>query len=197
MNRLKLVRTIVALGLVLALAALAIPARAAAPRFGITGKITRLSLTSLMVKTSSGTITTRLTSSTVILRMEHGSLSDLKPGTFVSLSLGAGSRTVTGVSVSSRLGAFPNRGAARPRTGRPRIPRFGGQLQGGTIVSLGKGRLTVRSRQGTSTTYTLSAHATITKSIRGTLGDLRLGQTVRVGVRPGTTTAFSITIESV
>jgi hypothetical protein len=37
---------------------------------------------------------------------------------------------------------------------------------------------------------------TVTRTVADTRGDLRVGEIVRIGARPGSTIAFSVTIES-
>jgi hypothetical protein len=58
------------------------------------------------------------------------------------------------------------------------------------------GKLTLRNWQGQTATYTLSPNVTVTKTVRGQLSDLAIGQTVRIAVRPGSTTALAVTIGS-
>ncbi|MBV9279125.1 MAG: hypothetical protein JOZ41_03500, partial [Chloroflexi bacterium] len=58
------------------------------------------------------------------------------------------------------------------------------------------GRITLRTVQGTTASYALSKNVTVTRTVADTRGDLRVGETVRIGARPGSTTAFSVTIES-
>ena len=70
-----------------------------------------------------------------------------------------------------------------------------GLHRGGKIVSAGNGQLVLSTRQG-QTTYTLGQNVTVTKTVRGQLSDLAVGQTVRVAVRSGGTTAFAVVIEN-
>lgn len=169
------------------------------PRGGIVGKITKLSSSSLQVKTTNGTVTEKLTSSTVFSEVTRDKLSDVSKGTFVTMTLGAGN-TVATVSIGSRFGGF-RPGGFRPGGTRPSGARrppgsFAGRFMGGQVVSVGKGKLTLRNFLGKSTTYTLSKNVVVTKSVRTTRSALKVGETVRVAAAPGTSIAFAVTIES-
>jgi RNase P/RNase MRP subunit p29 len=190
----------VALGLLLALTlSAAVSTFAQAPPRGLAGKITELGMNSLVVKTSSSSVTVKLTSSTIYSRMTRAALSNVTKGTFVTLTLASGGKTVSTISVGSRFGGFRRPTGARPvrtpGTGR-RFGRPGGTFSGGQVVSVGNGHLTIRSFNGTSRTYTLAKNVTVTKSVRVTRSALHLGETVRVARAPGSTTAFAITIEA-
>jgi hypothetical protein len=192
--------SVAALGLSLAVSVSAVGSTfAAAPPRGVVGKITELSLTSLVVKTSTRSDTVKLTGSTIYSRVTRSALSSVTKGTFVTLTLASGSKSVSTISIGSRFGGFRRPTGARPRrtpgTGR-RFGRPGGLFTGGQVVSLGNGRLTVRSFNGKSTTYTLARNVTVTKSVRVARSALHLGETVRVATAPGSTTAFAITIEA-
>jgi hypothetical protein len=168
------------------------------PRFGgVQGKISKLSLTSITIKTSSSTVTDKLTHSTVVSTLTRGSLSDLKTGTFVRLTL-ASNKDVSTVNIGGGFGGFPRGTFPRPRriptANRPRRPS--GLFTGGQIVSLKSGKISVRSFRGTTQIYALAKKVTVTKSVRGSIKNLRLGETVRVSAAPGSKTAFAITIVS-
>jgi hypothetical protein len=184
----------------LAVSAAALPTFAAGGAHGIAGKITNVSSTSLQVQTASGAVTEQLTSSTRIMKEAKGSLGDLTPGAYARVTLAAGTATVTAVHLESKVGT-----AGQPRTGtRPRNGSNGstttkpktGLHHGGQIVSAANGQLTLRNRQGQTTTYKLGASVSVTKTVSGQLSDLSVGEAVRVVARPGSTTAIAVIIES-
>jgi hypothetical protein len=54
----------------------------------------------------------------------------------------------------------------------------------------------LRTAQGTTASCTLSKNVMVTKTLAATRKDLHVGEAVRIGAPPGSTTAFSVTIES-
>jgi hypothetical protein len=181
----------------------AIPSFASGQGRGIAGKITQVTTTSLQVQTTAGSVTEQLTRSTRVVKLTRGSLSDLTPGTFASVTLASGTDTITTIHLASKGGM-----AGHPRTGNhPAHPNHGtnggtqskpkSKLHGrGQIVSVADGELTLRNRQGQTTTYTLSQNVAVTKTVPGQLSDLAVGETVRIAARPGSTTALAVIIES-
>jgi hypothetical protein len=162
----------------------------------VVGKITKLSLTSITVHASSGNVTDTLTNSTVVMTQTKGTRSDLKAGTFVRLTVGS-KNTVTAISLSGGFRAFPGRTGARPRrtpTANRPAGAFGA-FRGGSVVSLKNKSLSVRTFAGKTTTYTLASNVAITKSVRGSISNLRVGETVRLATAPGSKTVFAVTIE--
>lgn len=206
MNRRMRVGAIAGMSLALAAATVA-PAFAHGQGHGVTGKITQLNGTSLQVQTASGTVTEQLTTTTVVFKETKGTVADLTPGAFASVTLASGTTTVTAVHVESRNAGSSTRpvktGQKGTKTGTaPKTKPAGtttrihtGMHRGGQIVGVANGQLTLRDRQG-QTTYTLGQNVTVTKTVRGQLSDLAVGETVRVAARPGATTAFAVTIES-
>lgn len=198
------------LSLALAVATVA-PAFAHGQGHGVSGKITQLSGTSLQVQTASGPVTEQVTTSTLVFKESKGTLADLTPGTFVSVTLASGTTTVTAVHLESRAGTStrpagtghkgtktgtaPKTKPARPAGAKPTTGTHVGLHRGGQIVSFANGQLTLQTRQD-QTTYTVGQTVTVTKTVRGQLSDLAVGETVHVAARPGTTTAFAVTIES-
>jgi len=217
MSRMRCRGAIAGLSLALAMATTSLPTFAHGQGHGVAGKITNVSATSaatsVTVQTSTGAVTEQLTSSTIVVKVTRGTLADLTPGAFAQVTLASGSNTVTAIHVESKTavtthtpragtkpatGTIPKPHATKPKTGTtaPKAPRVNAGLhRGGQIVSAGNGSLTLSTRQG-QTTYTLGQNVTVTKTVRGALSDLQIGQTVRIAVRPGSTTAFAVTIES-
>jgi hypothetical protein len=66
----------------------------------------------------------------------------------------------------------------------------------GQIVSVANGQLSLKDRQGQTTTYTLGQNVSVTKTVPGQLSDLAIGETVRIAARTGSSTALAVTIES-
>jgi hypothetical protein len=205
MSRRPLVGATTGLSLLLALATAASPAFAHGQGHGVAGKITGVSSTSVTVQTQSGSVTEQLSSSTRVMKVTRGSLSDLAPGTFAQVTFASGTTTVTAIHIESKpvssghptrtgsthpsrpVGTSPTKGTRKPKNG---------SFEGGQVVSAGNGKLTLRNRRGQTATYTLSPNVTVFKTVHGQLSDLTVGQTVRIAVRRGSTTAFAVTIES-
>lgn len=205
MSRRTLVSATTGLSLLLTLALGASPTFAHGQGHGVAGKITSVSSTSVTVQTQSGSVTEQLTSSTRVMKVTRGSLSDLAPGTFAEVTFASGTTTVIAIHIESKpvwSGRPTRAGSAHPAHPAGTSPRKGtrkpknGSFEGGQIVSAGNGKLTLRNRQGQTAPYTLSPNVTVLKTVRGQLSDLAVGQTVRIAVRPGGTTAFAVTIES-
>jgi len=203
MNRRTLVGATTGLSLLLTLAIGASPTFAQRQGHGVAGKITSVSSTSVTVQTQSGSVTEQLTSSTRVTKVTHGSLSDLAPGTFAQVTFASGTTTVAAIQIESKpvSSGHPTKTGSHPSHPAGTTPRKGtrkpknGSFEGGQVVSAGNGKLTLRNRQGQTATYTLSPNVTVLKTVRGQLSDLAIGQTVRIAVRPGSTTAFAVTIE--
>jgi hypothetical protein len=207
------------LSLALALAVPAVPSFAHGFGHGLAGKITQVSATSVTIQTSTGTVTEGLNSSTVVTKTATGSLSDLTKGTFVSVTLASGTTTVTAVHVAGKVGAtthVPKAGtppasgtAGTRRTHTPRSTSGSTTSKpttttnpkahlfaGGQVVSATGGKLVLQAWNGQQTTYTLGQNVTITKTVSGTLSDLHQGETVRLEVHRGSTTASEVAIVS-
>jgi hypothetical protein len=203
MSRKELVGAVAGLSLGLIVTTTAIPTFASGHGHGIAGKITRMSGTSVQVQTTAGLVTEQLTSGTRVTKVTQGSLSDLTPGTFATVTLTAGTNSVTAVRVGSKVGT-----AGHPRSGTHpahpiRVSNGGttskphtGSHQGGQIISATNGELVLRNRQGQTTTYTLGQNVSVTKIVSSQVRDLAIGETVRIAARPGSTTALAVIIES-
>jgi hypothetical protein len=198
MHRRPLIGGIAGLLLGLAMMAAAIPTFAKGQGHRTIGKITQVSSSSLQVQTAAGSVTEQLTSSTRVVKETHGTRADLTPGTFVSVTLAPGTKTITAIHVRSKVGTSRHlgtgthspRGHAAGTTSKPKT----GLHQRGQIVSVANGQLSLKDRKGQITTYTLSQNVSVTKTVPGQLSDLAIGETVRIAARTGSTTALAVTI---
>jgi hypothetical protein len=187
-------------------------ASAHGPGHGNAGTITRVSGTSVTLQLKNGSsVTDALTSSTRVTKTAAASASDLIAGTVVNLTLAAaGSTSVTAVHLESAhpkatttIGAHKVTGAAthvpKVRTRATPTAKTGTEAHvnlqaGGTIVSANASGLTLKNRAGQDVIYTLANGAKISKTVAGSLSDLKVGQTVSIGTSHGSTTAASVII---
>lgn len=185
--------------------------RGAAP---VVGTIAAVSGSTVQLTTSTGSVTLTLTAETHVARETVGSRNDLSTGENVDLALTPGTTTVTAVTIeparSASQGSHPARashpeGTPRPHptsvgTPRPKPARTpvthsappAGRA-GGQIVSFSGSTLVVSGRKGTSTTYTLTANASVTKIVAATSASLAVNQKVQV-MRTASNTAIAILI---
>lgn len=211
MRRRTLTGAFAAASLGLAITTAAVPTFAAGHAHGAVGKITQVSSTSLTVQTASGSITDALTSNTVVIKNTAGSLGDLTKGAFVTVTLASNGTTVTAVDLETkpagtththktRTGtttSTPHKtrktGTTGTTTTAPTKKVNAGLHRGGQVVSVSNGQLVLSGRAGQTATYTLGSTVKVTKTVRGQLSDLAVGQTVRVA---GSPTAFAVIIEN-
>lgn len=181
---------------------------------GSTGTITQVTSTSITVQLKNGTsVTDSLTANTHVSRNTTANTSDLTAGTAVSLTLAAtGSTTATDVhlesshpkTTSSTVTHKPAGTTTRTpkvHTGATPTPKTGTKPHvdlraGGTIVSATSGTITLKNRAGQDVTYTLASNATLSKTVAGTLSDIKVGQVVSISTAHGTTTSNSVLIIS-
>lgn len=181
---------------------------------GNTGTVTQVTSTSITVQLKNGTsVTDELTANTRVSRNTTASTSDLAAGAVVSLTLSAaGSTTATAVHLEPSHPTRPTStvthkpvGTAthtpKVHTGATPTPKSGTKPHvnlrvGGTIVSATSGTITLKNRAGQSVTYTLAGNAALSKTVAGTLSDLKVGQVVSIGTPHGSTTAGSVSIIS-
>ncbi len=186
--------------LALAAGTMASPAMAATAPTVVSGKITQVTSTTLKVKTSTGTVTGKIASIAVITKSVKTSLSAVTKGSFARLVFASNGKTVTQISVGT-VGGFGGRRPAgtTPRpggfTGTPR-GNFAGRFHGGTVASISKTAISIKSFQGKTTSYPLSKTVTVMKSEKGTKSDLKVGETVRIIPMRSNNTTFSLTIVS-
>jgi hypothetical protein len=188
-------------------------ASAHGPGHGNTGTITQVSGTSVTLQLkNSSSVTDALTSSTRVTKTAAASASDLTAGEVVNVTLAAaGSTSVTAVHLES---AHPKATSTTrtpkvtgPATHVPKVhiratPTAKTETKphvnlhaGGTIVSANASGLTLKNRAGQDVTYTLANGAKISKTVAGSLSDLKVGQTVSIGTPHGSTTAASVILK--
>lgn len=161
----------------------------------IQGTVTAVGNASLQVQTPAGSVDVTLTDQTRILRLVYGSTADLHTNQHVELHFLAGGTVVDAIQIDAAPAPKPaherkpngtrppepKRTSARPPashgpSGHPTPPT----KEIGDLAAVSDHIISVREEHGKSVTYTLSASVSVTKLVNGALGDLGVGETVRV-----------------
>lgn len=161
----------------------------------VQGTVTALDSGSLQLQTVTGSVTVNLTDQTRVLRLVHGSTADLHTNQHIELHFVSGSTVVDAIQIDAAVLTkdAPDRKPTGPRPPEPKHisphppsthtpsahPAFPTK-EAGDITVVGSNTISVRAGHGKPMTFNLSASVSVTKLMNGTLGDLGIGETVRV-----------------
>jgi hypothetical protein len=166
----------VALASVVALAVAAAPSVAVPGGNGpVSGIVIDITAERLEVQTASGPVTVAVTDTTRVIRTVTGTVADLRRRQIVELDLDKKSGRVVEIHIAPQgtklAKANPGRGRGKGRA------KNRGPAQ---ILAVSRTTLRVRYGNGQAVTYRLVKEPRVIKDVRGRIGDVAIGQTVRV-----------------
>jgi hypothetical protein len=165
----------------------------------VQGVVSALSTGSMQVTTASGSVTVSLATTTRVSVVNKVTTSALTQNARVELHLVSGTTTVDAVSIEpSRANRPTPKPTTRPTTHPTRPTRTGTGAPrarthvGGQFVGISGNTITIRTPQGQTASYTLAPNASVTQTVKGQVGDLKIGKTVQVFARSGVALAITI-----
>lgn len=166
------------------------------------GMILAVGSSTMQIQTSSGTMNIGLTRGvTHVVRSVMASTGDVTVGKRVDLHLVKGTRTVDAIWVEQNKPAPVHRVEVhtwtKGGTGSPRHRDASGaaaQPLSGQVASLSGGTLTLRYRNGSTASFTLTPNVHVNEALSGSLADLGVGETVQVSLGKSGNVARSIVI---
>lgn len=165
----------VGLASVVALAVAAAPSVAVPGGNGpVSGIVIDITAERLEVQTAAGPVTVAVTETTRVIRTVTGTVADLRRRQIVELSFNTKSGRVVEIHIAppgTKLTTNPGQGRGNGRA------KNRGPAQ---ILAVSRTTLRVRYGSGQVVTYRLVKEPRVIKDVRGRIGDVAIGQTVRV-----------------
>jgi len=166
----------VVLASLVALAFATVPSMAAPPGGNngpVSGIVIDITAERLQVQTASGAVTVAITDTTRVIRSVTGTVADLRRRQIVELEKKSG--RVVGIHI-----APPGTKLTKTNPGRGRGNGRAKNRGPAQILAVSRTTLRVRYGSGQVVTYRLAKEPRVIKDVRGRIGDVAIGQSVRV-----------------
>jgi hypothetical protein len=141
----------------------------------VSGIVIDITSERLQVQTASGPVTVAITDTTRVIRTVTGTVADLRKRQIVELDLDKKSGRVVAIHIAPP--------GTKLTKGNPGRGRGNGQAKNrgpAQILAVSRTTLRVRYANGRVVTYRLVKEPRVIKDVRGRIGDVAIGQTVRV-----------------
>ena len=175
---------------IVALAVAMAPSVAAQPGGNgpVSGIVIDITTERLQVQTASGPVTVAITDTTQVIRTVTGTVADLRKRQIVEFELKSGRVVAIRIALPGTKLTKTNPGQGR---GNGRTKNRGPAQ----VLAVSRTTLRVRYGNGAVVTYRLAKEPRVIKDVRGRIGDVAIGQTVRVTRSHGGRVANVIVIQ--